>query len=296
MYRSVWDIALATFAVLLSAAIAPASTDALQQVIRASGSAQIVVAQDDLDPIRMKVNGERIKKDGRLRYVGSIARSEGVDMVRREFACDSNPYNGASIEGIFEVEGPFTGVLAIDVPLDPIIEGRIAVKSSAVVRVASDTPGVLLSLDSGEAVCSILIDQRESVRLGRGPFSIERRTPGVSSPRSWSVGEEEGEEPAFFDFVRDTLSVRVRCKIEEGRRAVYSARVQLVGDPDDFKFRDELEEKVAEDSIIPRRRGSISISVPGAGKGRSRGRSVGRTNKPPAVVRPSKPDPHETGD
>lgn len=272
---------------LTGAAGGDATIDVPKKALGASESARIVIRQDELEPIEMKVNGDRMKQDGRLRFVGSVGRGEESERVRWDFAVDPNPYGGASIEGSFEVEGPFLGTLTFHVPFDPVIDGRVALKSATTLRVASDEPGVLLQLRPNETLSAILVDHQPVIRHGRGPLSIERHDAGVSAPRTWSVGEAEGEEPIFVDGLRKTLSVRVRCVLEEGRRAVYFSRVQLVGDPDDFRFRSETG-PLAEESLIPRRNGSISITVPGAASSGVRGRGAGRVNKPPAVIRPSK--------
>jgi hypothetical protein len=286
-----WTMAIA---LAIVAVVASASSDHMKRS-SGSGDARILVEQADFETIDLKVNGERIKEDGRLRFTGSIARTAEMDLVRWDFACDPNPYGGASIEGAFEVEGPFDGILTIDLPLDPIVEGRVALKSSVTLRAATESPGVLLALGSREAAMNILVDHRSAVRLGQGPLSIERRSAGASSVRRWSSGEDEGEEPTFVEFARDTLSIRVRCVLEEGRSAIYFGRVHLVGDPTDFQFRKDTEQD-GKGSVIPRRGGSISISVPGAGQGGTRGRGTGRVNKPPAVIRPSKRPARESGD
>lgn len=295
MQGSARDIMWTMVAVLASAVVTASASDGHEPRVGERGSARIVVEQADFDRVDLKVNGERIKEDGRLRYTGSIARTAEMDLVRWDFACDPNPYGGASIEGAFEVEGPFDGTLTIDIPLDPIVDGRVALKSSITLRAATEVAGVLLALGSRDAAMSVLIDHQPKVRLGLGPMSIERRSAGASPVQRFSSGEDEGEEPVFVEFARDTLSIRVRCLLEEGRSAIYFGRVHLVGDPEDFRFREDSEAD-GEESIIPRRSGTISIIVPGAGQGRSRGRSSGRANKPPAVVRPSKRPTRKAGD
>lgn len=252
---------------------------------RPKHAARLVLQPFDGDPIVLKVYGQRVKEDGRLRFVGSIDRRDGEVLAHWNLVCDPNPHGGASIEGVYEIVGPFDGSISLELQLDPIVEGLVALKTNAMMRAQTEEAGVVIALPAGEAAWSVLVDGRPAVRHGQGPFSLERRSPGVTNPRTWQSGEEEYDEPTVLKEARDTLAIRARCILEEGRSVMFNGRVELVGDPVNFRFREELDSETA-DSRIPRRPGSISIVVPGAGNGVRRG--SGSPNKQPAVIRPTK--------
>ena len=131
-----------------------------------------------------------------------------------------------------------------------------------------------------------MVDGRYAVRHGAGPFSIERRSAGVTKARNWSLGEDERSEPVILKQAHDSIGLRSACTLEPGCSVILTGKVRMVGDPSNYRYRDEVEAS-SEESFIPRRSGSISIIVPGTG---TRGRSgTNRPNKQPAVVRPSKP-------
>ena len=252
--------------------------------------ARLIVEQVGKPRIIRQLDGRRVPVDGRLRFIGSIEDESGGELARWDFVCDPNPHGGASVEGAFEVEGPFDGVIVLDIPLEPVVKGEVAVKSSLTLRAATEEPGIVLELASREAAMSILVDGKSVIRHGQGPMSMERDAPGATPVRRWSVGEEEAAEPRFVPAINDRLSIKVRSRLAEGRSAIYFGRVHLVGDPADFQLRKDSNGTGG--SIIPRRDGAISISVPGAGKGGSRGKK----NKSPAVIRPSKPTRDKEGD
>jgi hypothetical protein len=248
--------------------------------------ARLVLDQRDRDPLVLTVQGERIKSDGRLRFVGSVDRPEGGLLVHWNLVCDPNPNGEASIEGTYEIVGPFDGSIRLDLPLNPVIDGPVALKTSAVMRAKSDAAGVAISIPSNDCAWSVVVDGRFAVRHGSGPFSIERRSAGVTKARHWSVGEDDRSEPEILPQAHDSIGIRSSCVLEPGCSVVFDGKVRMVGDPSNFQYRDEVERGL-EDSFIPRRSGSISIIVPGTGSG---GRSrTNRPNKQPAVVRPSKP-------
>jgi hypothetical protein len=245
--------------------------------------ARVVLDQDGMEQLVLTVHGQRIK-DGRLRFVGSVDRPEGGLLVHWDLLCDPNPHGSASIDGVYDVVGPFNGSIRLDLPLDPIVKGQVALQATSSMRARSDEDGVAFAVGSGESAWSVVVDGRTVLRHGRGPFSIERRTAGVTGTRTWSTGEAEHEAPVVVEQARDTLSIRSSCILEPGCSVSYNGRVRLFGDPASFVFREDVASE-EDDSVIPRRSGEITIVVPGAGRG-----SV-RRNKPPAVVRPSRTPP-----
>ena len=271
-------------AVLLWPLLSAGADDTM--VVRPDQMARVVLDQRDQDSLVLRVQGERIKSDGRLRFVGSIDRPEGGLLVHWNLVCDPNPNGEASIDGIFEIVGPFDGSIRLDLPLNPVVDGPVALKTNASMRARSEDGGVAISVPAGESAWSVVVDGRYAIRQGTGPFSIERRSAGVTKARSWSVGENELNEPVIMKEAHDSISLRTACALEPGCSVIFTGKVRMVGDPSNFRYRDEVED-TSEDSFIPRRPGSISIIVPGTG---SRGRSgTSRPNKQPAVVRPSKP-------
>ena len=252
--------------------------------LRPGQTARVVIEQAAGEPIVLELPGQRIKEDGRLRFVGSIDRGGEESMVQWNFVCDPNPNGGASIEGVFEIVGAFDGSIRLELPLDPIVDGLVALKTNATMRAQTNEAGVAISIPAGESAWSVLVDRLPVIRHGQGRFSIERRSAGVTSPRTWSSGEEEFDDPIVVKQARDTLAIRACCTLAEGRSVMFTGKVQLIGDPENFRFREELALEES-DSWIPRRSGGISIIVPGAGNGGRRGPRT--TNKPPAVVRPS---------
>jgi hypothetical protein len=280
--RNIWVSALAA-TIMLPGLSAHADDTA---TVRPDQMARVVLDQRDRDPLVLTVQGERIKADGRLRFVGSVDRPEGGLLVHWNLVCDPNPNGEASIEGIYEIVGPFDGSIRLDLPLNPLVDGPVALKTHAAMRAKSDTAGVAISVPSDDCAWSVVVDGRFAVRHGAGPFSIERQSAGVTKARHWSIGEDQRSEPEILKQAHDSIGLRSSCVLEPGCSVIFTGQVRMVGDPSNFRYRDEVESGL-EDSFIPRRPGSISIVVPGTG---SRGRSgTNRPNKQPAVVRPSKP-------
>lgn len=247
-------------------------------------TARLVIAQPGQETVVLGVRGERMREDGRLRFAGSFDRPDGGSLVRWNLLCDPNPNGEASIEGVYELVGPFEGSVRLELPLNPVVDGPIALKTHAVMRAQRDGRGTAIAIPSGEHAWGVTVDGRLAVKDGAGPLRVERRSAGVTEPRTWSNGELPHEDPVIFARARDHLGLRVACILEAGASAVFTGRVRMVGDSTDFRYRDDLESEQP-DSVIPRRSGSISIVVPGTG---GRGRQ-GRPNKQPAVVRPSRP-------
>lgn len=252
---------------------------------RPEHKARVVIERQDRDPLVLTVHGERVREDGRLRFVGSVDRPDGGLLVRWDMLCDPNPNGSASIEGTYQLVGPFDGSIRFQLPLNPIVDGPVAFKSEATMRANADRRGVAVSVPRDEYAWSAVLDGRAIIRHGRGPLSIERGSAGVTKAREWSSGVVPGDEPLIVSEAQDRLSIRAACTLSEGASAIFQGRILMVGDPANFRFR-EPEATEEEASPIPRRDGSISISVPGTG---SRGRREVRPNKPPAVVRPGKP-------
>ncbi|MCH2144413.1 MAG: hypothetical protein MK082_04615 [Phycisphaerales bacterium] len=252
--------------------------------VRSEHRARVVIDQVESVPLILTVHGQR-NKDGRIRFIGSVDREDGALLVHWDLLCDPNPHGSASIDGLFEIVGPFEGSVRLDLPIDPLVEGPVALRTSSSLRARSDAGGVTFAVGPGECAWAALIDGRASVRHGRGPFAIERPTAGVTGTRSWSTGEAP-DEPIVVKAVRDTMSVRTACMLEAGSSAILTGRVQLFGDPANFVFREDVAPELVE-STIPRRSNGITIVVPGAGA-RGQGGS-GQINKPSGVVRPSRP-------
>ena len=260
-------------------------------VVRQTPSARIHVQNHDAPPVSLQVNGERIKGDGRLRYVGSLDSGEAIAKgVRWTFVCDPNPTGGASMEGRFDVEGPFDGWVMIEMPINPIIDGSAALQLGGSLRARTDHSGVVLTIDPEDHALRFLVDGRSVDEYGRGPFTMHRERAGATTPKSWSTGEKDDRrDPIIVERCHDRLAIRASCRIDAGVEAMFTARIRLVGAPGDFKYREA--EVVADSGIIPRSEDEISISVTGVGKGRSaRSRNGTRPNKPSAVVRQVVPE------
>ena len=265
---------------------------------RETASARIHVQHRDSTALSLEVNGERIKGDGRLRYVGSIGGSiEKAHQIRWTYLCDPNPNGGASIEGRFDVDGPFDGWVMIEMPLNPIVNGPAALQLAGSLRGRTDHPGVVLSVARDDHALSFLVDDQVVDHFGRGPFTMQRHEAGATAPRGWSTGEKaDRKQPILVEQCRDRLAVRVSCQIDEGVEAVFTARIRLVGGADDFAYRTLDEDEAG--GVIPRADDEISIAVSGAGRGRgTRSRKGVRPNKPAAVVRsvPKAPDEKTLG-
>ena len=268
---------------ILSAPVLGQGTDANRQ----TPSARIHVQHRDAPALSLEVNGERIKGDGRLRYVGSIGESsKTAHEIRWTYVCDPNPNGGASMEGRFDVDGPFDGWVMIEMPLNPVVNGPAALQLAGSLRGKTDHSGVVLSVARNDHALSFLVDEQVIDQYGRGPFTMQRAEAGATAPRTWSTGEKsDRRQPILVERCRDRLAVRISCQIEEGVEAVFTARIRLVGGVDDFAYRDLEEGDV--DGVIPRAEDEISIAVTGVGRGRgSRSRKGVRPNKPAAVVRP----------
>ena len=246
--------------------------------------ARVIVERRDLDPLALTVHGRRVAEDGRLRFVGSIDRPDGGAMLHWDLLCDPNPNGGASIEGTFQMVGPFDGSFRLEVPLNPVVAGSVALKAEATLRASADRGGIAIEISRDECAWGVVVDGRAVIRNGCGPLSIERESAGVTKARTWSRGMAPGEDPIIIDRARDRLGMRVACTLAEGASAILEGRIRMIGDPDDFMYRETASEE-GSFSPIPRREGGISISVPGS---RTRGGRGGRPNKPKAVVRPSR--------
>jgi hypothetical protein len=260
-------------------------------VVRQTPSARIHVQNQDTPPVSVEVNGERIKGDGRLRYVGSLGnRDTDPSGVRWTFVCDPNPTGGASMEGRFDVVGPFDGWVMIEMPLNPVIEGAAALQLGGSLRASTDHPGVVLTIGRDDHALRFLVDDRTVDEYGRGPFTMQRELAGATTPKSWSTGEKDDRrDPIIVARCRDRLAIRASCRIDAGVEAMFTARIRLVGAPGDFRYRETVLETDA--GMIPRSEDEISISVTGVGKGRSaRSRKGARPNKPSAVVRQVVPE------
>ena len=263
-------------------------------VVRQTPSARIHVQNQEASPVSVEVNGERIKGDGRLRYVGSLGDgTTDSSGVRWTFVCDPNPTGGASMEGRFDVAGPFDGWVMIEMPLNPIIDGATALQLGGSLRARTDHPGVVLTIAPDDHALRFLVDDRMVDEYGRGPFTMQRELAGATTPRSWSTGEKDDRrDPIIVDRCRDRLAIRASCRIEAGVEAMFTARIRLVGAAGDFRYRETAAE--TDPGMIPRSEDEISISVTGVGKGRSaRSRNGARPNKPSAVVRQVLPEPVE---
>ena len=256
---------------------------------RQTETARIHIQNGASPVLALEVNGERIKGDGRLRYVGSIGGSdESMHEIRWTCVCDPNPNGGASIEGRFDVDGPFDGWVMIEMPLNPVVDGPVALQLAGSLRGRSSEPGVVLTIARDDHALAYYVDDEVVDRYGRGPFTMQRQQAGATAPRAWSTGEKgDHTQPILVDRCRDRIAVRVSCRIDAGVEAVFTARMRLVGKQEDFAYRELEEDGVPSGGLIPRAGEEISIAVSGASRGRGgRSRSGARPNKPAAVVRP----------
>ncbi|MEE2681890.1 MAG: hypothetical protein VX641_05910 [Planctomycetota bacterium] len=256
---------------------------------RQTSAARIHIQQGTDPVLALEGTGERIKGDGRLRCVGSIGDS-GADAhaIRWTFLCDPNPHGGASIEGRFDVEGPFDGWVMIEMPVNPVVDGPVALQLAGSLRGRTCRPGVVFSVARQDHALIYHVDDAVIGHYGRGPFTMQRAQAGATAPRLWSTGEKgDRVPPVLLAGCHDRLAVRLSGRIPAGAEAVFTARMRLVGKPEDFIVRETEPGRSRADGVIPRVDDAVSISVSGASRGRS-GRSLGgaRPNKPAAVVRP----------